>query len=311
MVLGHVKVLPHSPCLHARCGFNRSKRSVEELLRLCAGQVLPELVGVLDAIPVQLPLVEAEPRIVPTAGDKEVGVGDSIKNRQRRLGAQGVRVGRQLGALQANGADGGVLLQDLLHHVHDSRGHILNVNLLALRHGVKARHVLAAHDHEAGVVHVKAALLQQGVLLRLQRLVVGSQNQHLVVFVKGQGDHRALHHRAHEDRHRGDLAGQWLESHHEAAVPGDAGHAFALQPLDAVNELLLDVFRHLAFLRHREGEARNHTEEHVVIVAPRAVDVPGRGRVVVIQADDPQHRMLLLTYFSLDLLELLLLHQRH
>lgn len=43
------------------------------------------------------------------------GVGDGIEDGQLGLGTQGICVGRQLGAFEANGTDGGVLLEDLLH----------------------------------------------------------------------------------------------------------------------------------------------------------------------------------------------------
>mmetsp|Transcript_126340 Transcript_126340/g.299952 ORF Transcript_126340/g.299952 Transcript_126340/m.299952 type:complete len:276 (+) Transcript_126340:56-883(+) len=259
---------------------------VDQLLHLISTQVLPENVVFLLAIPIQLPLVEAKPRIVLPRRQEEVSVGDGIEDGELGFVAQGVGIGRQLCALEQNGTDRCVLLEDLLDHIDNARLHVVDVDLLTFCNRVEARNILAALDHEAGIVNVETTAGQKRLLLRLQRVIIRGENQHLVVLVESNGDHRALHHRAHETRHTGHLTCQRLERHHETTVTRDAAAAFVFQPLHGFDELLLHIRRQFARLRHLKREARNHTEENIVVVAARMIDVALGRRIVVVQAQN-------------------------
>mmetsp|Transcript_48025 Transcript_48025/g.115414 ORF Transcript_48025/g.115414 Transcript_48025/m.115414 type:complete len:295 (+) Transcript_48025:27-911(+) len=251
-------------------------------LRLVLGrEVLAQLVLVLLAVPVLLPVVGAEARVVLHRGDEGVARGDGVKDRQTGGRAQRVRVRRQLGALQDDRAERRVGLHGVLGELDHVRRDRLPVDLEPLGDGLSEDgHVLAADDHEALVVGVDAALLLDQVAHGLERGGVGREDGDQLVLGVGGGDSGRRAQRRHEDWLLGVLAGLGLEVEEITAVGGDARHVLLLvEKLDRIHEALHDVVRQ-GSPRLRDGvlagfkpEARDSAEEHRVRVGPGIVDV--------------------------------------
>mmetsp|Transcript_5673 Transcript_5673/g.14028 ORF Transcript_5673/g.14028 Transcript_5673/m.14028 type:complete len:339 (+) Transcript_5673:195-1211(+) len=264
-----------------------------ELPLLLLGEVVAQLVVVLHAVPLFLPVVLAEARVVLHRGDEGVARGDGVEDRQAGGRAHRVRVGRQLGALEDERAQLGVLLDGLLGELDDVRGGRLPVDLPPLCDGLaEDGHVLAADDHEAVVVGVDAALLLDRGAHRLERVAVGGEDGDELVLGVGGGDGGRRAQRRHEDRLLGVLARLVLQVEEEAAVGGDARDVLLLvEVLDGIDEALHHVWRQGlprhrdGVLAHLEGQSRDRAVVHIVRVGVGAVDVArGRG-VVVIQSN--------------------------
>mmetsp|Transcript_41328 Transcript_41328/g.117962 ORF Transcript_41328/g.117962 Transcript_41328/m.117962 type:complete len:370 (+) Transcript_41328:875-1984(+) len=241
-------------------------------------------------VPLLLPVVQPEPCAVLERVHVEVCSRDGVPDREARGRAQRVGVGRQLRALEEDRLNARVRSDEVHGQLHDAWLHDVQGNLLALGHCVETLDVLAALDDEAILLYVEAAAIEEHFLLWLQRLVVGRQDENLVLRVEGRGNHGALNHRRHEDGLRGYLPGKDLEAHHEAAVARDGADVPHLEVLDGLGKVPLRHLVEVAVLGHLEGQPGTDPVEDVIPVARWTVDVAFGRWVVVVQAHDPQDR---------------------
>mmetsp|Transcript_64149 Transcript_64149/g.155094 ORF Transcript_64149/g.155094 Transcript_64149/m.155094 type:complete len:232 (+) Transcript_64149:804-1499(+) len=131
-------------------------------------EVLAELVLLLGLVPVFLPVTDAKALIVLEGVDVEVRASDGIEHREASGGPQGICIGRQLRALEEDGPDGLLCLQDIHRHLDDTRLDDVKRHLLSFRHGIKTWNGLAALDDEAVLIHIKSTAVEENFLLRSQ-----------------------------------------------------------------------------------------------------------------------------------------------
>mmetsp|Transcript_47731 Transcript_47731/g.136819 ORF Transcript_47731/g.136819 Transcript_47731/m.136819 type:complete len:403 (+) Transcript_47731:641-1849(+) len=255
-------------------------------VRLALRLRLPLRVGPRRGLlPLLLPVINAEAGVVLVAADVEVGGRDCIPDRKACRGSQGVRVGRQLRALQEDADDSGVLAQEVHGHLDDARLHDVDGHGLAFGDGVEAGDVLATLDDESALVQIESTTVEQDIFLRLQRVAVGRQDEDLLLGIERSRDDGALHHRRHEDRSGGNLPCQRLEGHHKTAVAGNGVDTLLLQELDPLGEASFHFLRELALLSHLQGHAGDHAVGHVIAEAGRAIQIALGRWVVAVQAD--------------------------
>eukprot|EP00964_Phaeocystis_antarctica_P092863 scaffold59807_cov66-Phaeocystis_antarctica.AAC.1 len=280
------------------------------------------MVRVLLAVPLLLPVVGAEERVVLHRGHEGVARGDGVKDRQTGGLAHRVRVRWQLGALEDDRAELGVGLHGVEGELHDVRRGRREVNPVPHVDGMaEPGHGQAVDDDEALVLEGDAARLIDLRAHGIEVGFVGREDGDLLVLGVGGGDSGRRAQRRHEDRLLGVLAGLVLEVEEETAVGGDcargrarrepsarsrrkprtARHVLVLvEILDRLHEALHDVVRQGSprlrdgVLAHCEGQARDNAVENIVRVGPGVVDVAQGRRVLVVQPDDAEGRRRLL-----------------
>jgi len=212
-----------------------------------------------------LPVLLAESLVVKVAAHEEVAVGDGVVNGQAGSMAHGIGVGRQLSALEKEGARVGELRELFLAQCDHAGLDRLRVDLLAEGHSLEARDVLGADDPVAGILGVHTALIANEVLHGLEGRAVSSHDDDLLVLGVGAGDSGKLCEGRHEDRNVGPFASLLLEPHHEAAVTSDALHLLLVdQPVDGLVELFFDFGSHGVLLAHAEGQAGHNPVEYII-----------------------------------------------
>mmetsp|Transcript_84481 Transcript_84481/g.213029 ORF Transcript_84481/g.213029 Transcript_84481/m.213029 type:complete len:248 (+) Transcript_84481:562-1305(+) len=136
-------------------------------------------------------------------------------------------------------------------------------------------------------------MAKQGFLLWLQCGTVSCQYKDLVVLVKCNRNHRALHHGGHEYRDRSHITCERLEGHHKTTIPSNADRTLGFQPLDRLHKFLLHGVGHHASLGHLECKPWNAPIQHIIVVAAWTINVSSCWWVIVIKPHNTQHRGLL------------------
>ena len=146
------------------------------------GEVGAVSVVILLSVPLVLPALLTEARVVLTAGNEEVTVGDGVENWEARGGSNRIGVGRQLRALQKEAASVGVLLECVLSCFDHARLHLDSVDLVAEGNGLEAWNVFATDDVVAGLLGIHTTLVSNQVTHRLESFAISSHDDNLFVF---------------------------------------------------------------------------------------------------------------------------------
>lgn len=151
--------------------------AINTVLQLALLQLVPKLI--ISIVPVKLlpPVHVAEPGIVLETVHEHVRACNGVKHRNIDIAAQRIRVRRQLCALKQDGADVEVPVDDVPGELNDAGLHPTHVDFLALRHGVKAGHVLASNDLEPLVLNIDAALFVDELTHRHQLMPISGEDR--------------------------------------------------------------------------------------------------------------------------------------
>jgi len=76
---------------------------------------MAELVNILDAIPVVLPVIHSEAFVIFEGVDEEIAISNGIENREPSSMSHSIRVRRKLSAFHKNASNGRVCFKCLIN----------------------------------------------------------------------------------------------------------------------------------------------------------------------------------------------------